>query len=247
MSFVYAKFQPERMDQRPAYGFSHRIRASVEKHQITPSPLDYHAEKVTLGPSVKAFSFGHRPRTNYVRDCSTPGPGEYFIGEEIQNRKKTGYSFGLKPKMTRPKSHTPGPKYLAESIGSFQPQPGFSFGYRPRFYRRISDTPGPGEYDSEKLSFKSPAFSFGVKNKRAKIQVSPSAASYRPEITFKNSPGFSFGIKSRTRVFAPVDFDTPGPGEYDTNQPSFNSSCRGFSFGLRVSNCYSKSNCQTTL
>lgn len=64
------------MDQRPAYGFSHRIRASVEKDQVTPSPLDYYAEKVTLGPSSRASSFGHRPRTNYVRDSDTPGPGE---------------------------------------------------------------------------------------------------------------------------------------------------------------------------
>lgn len=61
------------MDQRPAYGFSHRMRAAVEKDQITPSPLDYHAEKVNLGASAKSYSFGHRPRTNYINDFDTPG------------------------------------------------------------------------------------------------------------------------------------------------------------------------------
>jgi hypothetical protein len=239
MSFVDLKFQSERMDQRPAYGFSHRIRAAVQKDQITPSPLDYHAEKVSLGPSSNAFSFGHRPRTNYVRDCTTPGPGEYFISEEVVRRRKSGYSFGLRPNMKRPRSHTPGPKYLAEPGGSFQPQRGFSFGHRPKFGRRISDTPGPGEYNSEKIPFKSPAYSFGVKNHaRGRnnfiYNSTPSAASYRPEATTKSSPAYSFGTKSRTRVFAPIEFDSPGPGEYDTNRPSY-SKRKGFSFGLRVS------------
>jgi hypothetical protein len=186
MTFVYSKFQADRMDQRPAYGFSNRIRAAVEKDQITPSPLDYHAEKVSLGPSSKSYSFGHRPRTNYVRDCTTPGPGEYFISEEIVRRKKVGYSFGLKPNKKRPRSHTPGPKYLVETVGTFQPQRGFSFGHRPKFGRKVSDTPGPGEYNLEKFLFKeTPAYSFGVKNhKRGRSEfsrnITPSAASYRP-------------------------------------------------------------------
>lgn len=75
MESIYS-FISEGMDKRPAYGFSHRLRASVEKGQITPSPLDYHAEKVTLGTSARSFTFGHRPRTNYVVDYDAPGPGE---------------------------------------------------------------------------------------------------------------------------------------------------------------------------
>jgi hypothetical protein len=142
MNYIYS-FLSEGMDQRPAYGFSHRLRASVEKDQITPSPLDYHAEKVFLGTSSKAFSFGHRPRTNYVND--TPGPGEYFISEEAPKRRKSGYSFGSKSSSKRLRSTTPGPKYMPESREIFQHQKGFSFGHRPKFGRKVSDTPGPGK------------------------------------------------------------------------------------------------------
>lgn len=75
MEGIYT-FISEGMDRRPAYGFSHRLRAAVEKEQITPSPLDYRAENMTLGTSARSFTFGHRPRTNYVVDYDTPGPGE---------------------------------------------------------------------------------------------------------------------------------------------------------------------------
>lgn len=237
MNFIQS-FLSEGMDQRPAYGFSHRIRAAVEMDQITPSPLDYHAERVVLGASSKAFSFGHRPKTNYVNDSDTPGPGEYFISEEAPRRRKSGYSFSSRPTVKRPRSHTPGPKYLPESGGSSQR--GFSFGHRPKFGRRISDTPGPGEYDTEKFLFKgTPAYTFGVKNhKRGQNDffrnATPSAASYRPETAkAKNAPAYSFGTKSRGRIF--VEIDSPGPGEYDTHRSPFRSYQKGFSFGLRVS------------
>lgn len=242
MNFIYS-FLSDGMDQRPAYGFSHRIRASVEKDQITPSPLDYHAEKVSLGASSKSFSFGHRPRTNYVVDYDTPGPGEYFISEEAPRRRKSGYSFGSRSSFKRPRPHTPGPKYMPDSGGrSFQPQRGFSFGHRPKFGRKVSDTPGPGEYDTEKFLFKeTPAYSFGVKNHmRGRNDffrnITPSAASYRPETgKTKSSPAYSFGTKSRGRVFVPFEMDSPGPGEYDTNRPIYSNQRKGFSFGLRVS------------
>lgn len=241
MNFIYS-FLSDGMDQRPAYGFSHRIRASVEKDQITPSPLDYHAEKVSLGASSKSFSFGHRPRTNYVVDSDTPGPGEYFISEEVPRRRTSGYSFGSRSSFKRPRPHTPGPKYMPEFGGSFQPQRGWSFGHRPKFGRKVSDTPGPGEYDTEKFLFKeTPAYTFGIKNHmRGRNDffrnITPSAASYRPEMgKSKSSPAYSFGTKSRGRFFAPVEFDSPGPGEYDTNRPIFCNQGKGFSFGMRVS------------
>jgi hypothetical protein len=240
MDFIYS-FLNDGMDQRPAYGFSHRMRASVEKDQITPSPLDYYVEKVSLGSS-KSFSFGHRPRTNYVRDSNTPGPGEYFIAESIPRRKKSGYSFGSKPQQKRPRSHTPGPKYKPEQGGSFQPEKGFTFGHRPRFGRKFSDTPGPGEYDAEKFLFKgTPAYTFGVKNHmRGRNDffrnITPAPADYRPEMSGKKStPSYSFGTKSRPRVFVPRDYDSPGPGEYNLNQDGFSRYGKGFSFGMRVS------------
>lgn len=65
--------------------------------------------------------------------------------------------------------------------------------------------------------------------------ITPSAASYRPETgKTKNSPSFSFGKKSRGKVFVPVDFDSPGPGEYESKSV-FSTRRKGFSFGLRVS------------
>lgn len=238
MDLIYS-FLSDGMDRRPAYGFSHRLRASVEKDQITPSPLDYHAEKVSLSSS-KSFTFGHRPRISYARNEDTPGPGEYFISEEVRRRKKPGYSFGSKSASKRPQSHAPGPKYLPGDAGSFQPPRGFSFGHRAKFERRISDTPGPGEYDTEKFLFKdTPAYTFGVKNHmRGRNDFfrnsTPSAASYRPEaVTVKSTPSYSFGTKARGRVFEPVDFDSPGPGEYETRPCSYGRNNKGFSFGMR--------------
>jgi hypothetical protein len=239
MESIYS-FLSEGMDQRPAYGFSHRIRASVEKDQITPSPLDYHAEKVNLGSSPHSYTFGHRPRTNYVRDEDTPGPGEYFVSD-VPIRTKSGYSFGSRSGTKRPSSHTPGPKYKPEDGGSFQSQRGFSFGHRSQYERRISDTPGPGEYESEPFLFKdTPAYTFGVKNHmRGRNDffrnITPAPLDYRPEVgTKKCSPSYSFGTKPRGRLFIPNDFDSPGPGEYDTNRTTFRSSEKGFSFGMRV-------------
>lgn len=72
MDFIYS-FLSEGMDNRPAYGFSNRMRAAVEKDQVTPSPSDYYAENCNLGSNSQSFSFGHRPRTNYVRNEDTPG------------------------------------------------------------------------------------------------------------------------------------------------------------------------------
>lgn len=238
MSFM-CSFLYERMDQRPAYGFSHRIRAAVEKDQITPSPWDYHVEKVSLRSS-KAFTFGCRPITNYVRDFDTPGPGEYFISEEAPIRG-SGYSFGSKPAAYRSDhSLTPGPKYKPIEGGSFQPQRGFSIGYRSK-WRRISATPGPGEYESKKFIFKqTPAYTFGNKNSmRGRSDLfrynTPGPFDYQPEMNIKNSsPAFSFGTKARERAFEPKDLGTPGPGEYDTNKAGFKTSGKGFSFGLRV-------------
>lgn len=241
MDFMYSLLS-DGMDQRPAYGFSHRMRASVETDQITPSPLDYHAEKVLLGESSKSYTFGHRPRTNYVIDDDTPGPGEYFTTQEVPRSRTPGYSFGLKSASRRRRSHTPGPSYYPEEPGAFQPQRGFSFGHRPQFGRRISDTPGPGEYNSEKFLFKdTPAYSFGVKNHmRGRNHFfkneTPAPLDYRPETSMKkSSPSYTFGTKSRGHVFVPQDFDIPGPGEYNVGPKRFSNYNKGFTFGLRVS------------
>lgn len=246
MEHIYS-FLSEGMDQRPAYGFSHRMRAAVEKEQITPSPLDYHAEKVNLGVSSKSYSFGYRPRTNNDRDLDTPGPGEYFIAEDIRRRRKAGYSFGSKSGSKRPYSHSPGPIYMPEDGGSFQPEKGFSFGHRQDFGRRISDTPGPGEYEWERGRFLfkgTPAFSFGTKNHiRGRNEflrnITPAPLDYLPDVgaTKSSTASYSFGTKSRGRVFEPRDFNTPGPGEYNTNKSSFTRrGGKGFSFGMRVRN-----------
>lgn len=240
MEFMYSLLSAG-MDQRPAYGYSHRLRAAVEKGQITPSPLDYHAEKVSLGISSKSYTFGHRPRTNYVRDLDTPGPGEYFISEDVRRRRKSGYSFGSRSGERRPRLHTPGPMYMPEDSRNFQPPRGFSFGYRTKFERRISETPGPGEYESGKFLFKdTPAYTFGVKNPmRGRNDffrnMTPGPLDYQPEVTIKKtSPAYTFGKKSRGRVFVSNDFDSPGPGEYDTNRAVYSNSQKGFTFGLRV-------------
>jgi Sperm-tail PG-rich repeat len=244
MELVYS-FLSEGMDQRPAYGFSHRLRAAVEKEQITPSPLDYYAERVNLRSS-KAYTFGHRTPSMSRRQVVTPGPGEYFIAEDLKPpRRKSGYSFGSKSSARRALSHSPGPnKYDVVSHCSMVTNRGFSFGHRTQSERKIPPTPGPAHYNSDKLLLKSsPAYSFGRESRSRKRErndmlrnQTPAPFDYRPEASlWKSSPAYSFGSKSRVKVFAVKDQSTPGPGEYEVYQPTWVRQGKGFSFGMRVS------------
>jgi len=244
MEQIYS-FLSTGMDQRPAYGYSHRLRAAVYKDQVTPSPLDYYAERVNLHTSPSAYTFGSRPKLT-KKVSVTPGPGEYFIAEELPERSKSGYSFGSVTRTKRRHSNvgTPGPKYSIDVESIFQPKRGFTFGHRTRFDRRRSDTPGPGEYETESLHLKpsTPAFTFGVKNYKQEQNESrrsktPAPLEYfgQPEVTMKSSPAYTFGKKSRGKVFVCDDFDSPGTGEYEAIEPRFTSTRKGFSFGLRVS------------
>lgn len=120
------------MDQRPAYGFSHRLRASVEKEQITPSPLDYYAEKVWLGASSKSYSFGHRPAANYKKNSITPGPGEYQP-EVFLRKASPAFSFGMKLRehvFSNNDSPGPGEYDIERSFLNGNNKKGFSFGLR---------------------------------------------------------------------------------------------------------------------
>jgi hypothetical protein len=80
----------KRMDERPAYGFSYKLRAAVEKDEKTPSPLDYYAEKViSIGSNPsKGFTFGGRDRFQKVKKDPGPGPGEYCIADDLKKKKK---------------------------------------------------------------------------------------------------------------------------------------------------------------
>jgi hypothetical protein len=76
MNFIYS-FISEGMDKRPAYGFSQKLRAAVEKPNITPSPFDYQSNVQSKNyQNAKGWTFGSRPRTNYARNMELPGPGE---------------------------------------------------------------------------------------------------------------------------------------------------------------------------
>lgn len=148
----------EKMDSRPAYGFSQKLRAAVEKDEHTPSPLEYYTEHYgELEASRRGFSFGGRFRRR--SDMSTgPGPGEYFIAEDIRRSKnKSGRTtFGSRPSNVWLINNdlTPGPHdYMPyDDIGSFYPKKGFSFGERTRHNRRMSVSPGPGKF-SYQISF----------------------------------------------------------------------------------------------
>lgn len=145
MEFMYT-FISDGIDRRPAYGYSHRLRAAVEKPNDTPSPLDYFPEEYRHGRS-QGFSFGHRPRISYAKHSDTPGPNEYFIESEIPvpRPRNTAWTFGLRPNQKRAKSHSPGPQYFPASHENSGR--GFSFGTskRPHAFspRNLNDsTPG---------------------------------------------------------------------------------------------------------
>lgn len=119
------------MDQRPAYGFSHRLRSFTKSEQITPSPLDYYAEKVNIGATSRSYSFGQRtmPITKFV----TPGPGEYQP-ESFRRKTFPAFSFGTKSReLELVNNSSPGPGEY-EIAGSFEnnSRKGFSFGLRVR-------------------------------------------------------------------------------------------------------------------
>lgn len=147
MEFIYAFLSPE-MDQRPAYAFSHRLRAAVEKPNDTPSPLDYFPGKISYGPS-RGFSFGHRPRISYAKNGGneTPGPGQYFLEKEIPvpRPRNSAWSFGTAKRQKRVKSHSPGPIYRPPSP-SWGHTKGFSFGTEKRAQpfkpRSVAESPG---------------------------------------------------------------------------------------------------------
>lgn len=220
MDFIYS-FISDGMDTRPAYGFSHRLRAAVAKQNDNPSPLDYQPQISSINSS-KGFSFGHRPRTNYVKDYDLPGPGEYTISNDIpvpRPRNLTGQSFGMKTWYKRPLSHSPGPKYNTRDIESSQGRRGFSFGHRGQFYHHDEDIPGPGEYESQKFLYKNtPAYSFGVKNYgRRRSENMPAPSDYHTsQMRTQNKtskPGYVFGTETRGRAFKASNWN-PGPGNF---------------------------------
>lgn len=137
----------EKMDNRPAYGFSSKLRAAVEKDEDTPSPLDYYADHFkAFGTTGKSFTFGGRFRRR--SDISTgPGPGEYHMADIKRKKDKSGRTtFGSRPGVwSINDEYVPGPQdYMPyENEASFYPKKGFSFGHRLGG-RRISDAPGPG-------------------------------------------------------------------------------------------------------
>lgn len=165
MEFIYS-FISDGMDQRPAYGYSHRLRAAVEKPNDTPSPLDYFPEEISHGRS-RGFSFGHRPRISYAKkDDDTPGPGEYFIEKEIPvpRPRNSAWTFGMKPRQRKSRSQTPGPKYNTAIYD--QSNKGFSFGSAKRpqaFSPRNFDLPGPGEYETKRCHSNVKGYSFGLR------------------------------------------------------------------------------------
>lgn len=223
------------MDNRPAYGYSHRLRAAVEKQNITPSPLDYQPQVSAISTS-KGFSFGHRPRTNYVKDYDLPGPGEYYITDRIpvpRPRNLTGYSFGMKTWYKRPLSHSPGPKYNTRNDEMSYRKRGYSFGHRGEFYHQPDDIPGPGEYESQKFFFKNtPAYSFGVKNyargrseRASRSTPAPSQYQSSQMRLYSKKPGYKFGTENRARPFKVANWN-PGPGKILFNDLSC--SCNNF-------------------
>lgn len=127
------------MDRRPAYGFSQKLRAAVEKPNITPSPLDYNAD--IPWDKRKGFSFGHRPRTNYVvsDQYDSPGPGEYY-SYNIPFTRPRDMTYGLIRRKKRPQNNASAPLRHYDKTNRILP--GNKFGTAPR-----SSTFTPKNYD----------------------------------------------------------------------------------------------------
>lgn len=192
MEFIYT-FISDGMDRRPAYGYSHRLRAAVEKPNDTPSPLDYFPEEMTHGRS-RGFSFGHRPRISYANQNDTPGPGEYFVEREIPvpRPRNTAWTFGLRPNQKRAKSHSPGPQYMPANHDNSGR--GFSFGTSKRphaFPPRNFDDLTPGELKTLEI------------HEIIELCLGPGEyyrRDYGRNRSSSNVKGYSFGLRVRWKI-----------------------------------------------
>ncbi|CAG9799104.1 unnamed protein product [Chironomus riparius] len=219
MEFIYS-FISDGMDKRPAYGFSQRLRAAVEKPNCNPSPLDYLPQTSSISKS-KGFSFGLRPRTNYVSDEYYPSPIDYLPKDSSISKTK-GFTFGHRPRTNYAKNRdfpSPAQYYVTEEIAVPRPRnlTGYTYGMKT-WYNYSSPRKDYGREESERNNTMTPTSSHLIKK-------------------VKNRPGYKFGTEKRSRAFKPSNWN-PGPGEYNVAKSDFMKADsyynnKGFLFGLR--------------
>ncbi|XP_070496406.1 uncharacterized protein [Chironomus tepperi] len=217
MEFMYS-FISDGMDKRPAYGFSQRLRAAVEKPNSNPSPLDYLPQNYSMGSS-KGFSFGHRPRRNRVSDEYYPSPIDY-LPQTSSISKTKGFTFGHRPRTNYARNRdfpSPAQYYVTDEIPVPRPRNLTGYTYGMKTWYDFTPTKKHTREDSER-NVRTPTSSHVTKKGL-------------------NKPGYKFGTETRGRAFKPSNWN-PGPGEYNVAKSDFMKADsyynnKGFSFGLR--------------
>lgn len=197
MEFIYS-FISDGMDQRPAYGFSQKLRAAVEKPNNNPSPLDYLPQISSISKS-KGFSFGHRPRTNYASDVYYPSPIDYLPQNSSISRSK-GFTFGHRPRTNYAKNRdfpSPAEYYVTDEIPVPRPRnlTGYSYGMKTWY------------------NYSPPTKNYTREEQKRGNSMTPNSSHLTKKS--KNKPGYKFGTEARGRVFKPSNWN-PGPGSWDS-------------------------------
>ncbi|KAK6177879.1 hypothetical protein SNE40_012754 [Patella caerulea] len=182
-----------------------------------------------------------KPRTAIAAMYNSPGPcyglpsliGQSTHDPRSSHIKKPAYSFGVRHGRFRDDCspgpcYNPDPKILRSGKDG---TPHYSL-YSRQHDGTIFRTPGPGSYQPEHSGpsshFNHPSYSFGSRSKFRRTDNVPAANCYTlPGMTGntvqsgkRQAPKFSLSGRQKTGSFAEDMAQAPGPGTYNTIEPS---------------------------
>ncbi|XP_042198750.1 outer dense fiber protein 3-like protein 2 [Callorhinchus milii] len=171
-----------------------------------------------------------------------PGPGRYAlpptigsVGHDFTRHANPAYSFGKKHTSALYYSDcSPGPQYYVDpKITRFGQNgtPAYSMLGRAKHSSKYSETPGPGAYSAPSgpplNEHRPPAYSMGSRTKYRKLDSVPAPNRYTlpsllgPRVPTKPASA-SYTVSGRVQAggFAEDLSKTPGPGKYNSTDPS---------------------------
>ncbi|ESP01089.1 hypothetical protein LOTGIDRAFT_200481 [Lottia gigantea] len=182
-----------------------------------------------------------KPRGPIAAMYSSPGPcyglpslvGLQTHDPRSSHNKNPAYSFGVRHGRYRDDC-SPGPCYYPDPKiyrSGKDGTPHYSL-YSRQEHGTVFKTPGPGSYSPESsgpsANFRHPAYSFGNRPRHRKSDNSPAANSYTlPNMIGttvlsgkRQAPCYTLSGRQTTGSFSEDMARTPGPGTYNTTDPS---------------------------
>jgi len=183
---------------------------------------------------------GETQKPNIAARERGPGPGRYglpstmgFQKHDFSKRMNPAYSFGQRLPNTFKDDCSPGPQYKIDpriTKTGLDGTPAYSILGQQKDQATFK-TPAPGAYSPEKVHPQgerhAPAYSMGSRSRYRKRDATPSPNSYTlppllgPKVPNKGSSAcFSMTSRAKTGGFSEDLAKTPGPGRYQTVDPS---------------------------